>query len=143
MLTVTELAGNIRSEAEIFETSSLEIEANEIIKRTTGRIRFLCIAVLTSMSSWKTSAPRRDSAGGEGIMAVDDFFNYDLGRREFATCFVLRRRKAMVAFVITSSKLYAAAYAVGRAGRRSGADLRHLSRADSWDNRRGPSTRTF
>lgn len=72
------------SEEETFKTSSRDIGANDILARTAGHIRFFSIdgrhlypAVENDLRLAKrTLTP-------EGIIAIDDFFNSELGRCEF------------------------------------------------------------
>jgi Methyltransferase domain len=97
------------SEEEIFKTSSLDIEAADILKRTTGRIRFFSIDgshLYQPVENDLRLAERTLTA--EGIIAVDDFFNKDWADVSFATGDFLRRTATIVPFAITSSKLYLA-----------------------------------
>jgi hypothetical protein len=98
------------SEEETFKTSSLDIEATDILKRTTGRIRFFSIDgchLYQPVENDLRLAERTLTA--EGIVAVDDFFNKDWADVSFATYDFLRRTDAIVPFAITSTKLYLAA----------------------------------
>jgi hypothetical protein len=96
------------SEQEILKTSSLEIGADDILERTTGRIRFFSIDgshLYKEVENDLCLAER--TLTPEGIIAVDDFFNIDWADVSFATSDFLRRTTALVPFAI-SSKLYLA-----------------------------------
>ena len=96
------------SEQEIFKTSSLDIEATDILTRTTGRIRFFSIDgchLYREVENDLCLAERTLAA--EGIIAVDDFFNKDWADVSFAAYDFLRRTDKVVPFAITS-KLYLA-----------------------------------
>jgi Methyltransferase domain len=118
--------GIVLSEEEAFKTSSLDIQAADILKRTTGRIRFFSIDgchLYQYVENDLRLAERTLTA--EGIMAVDDFFNKDWADVSFATGDFLRlANNSIVPFAITS-KLYLAAPAAAEKykailGRRSG-----------------------
>lgn len=97
------------SEEEIFKTSSLDVAAGDILKRTTGPVRFFSIdgshlyqpVVNDLLLAERTLAP-------EGIIAVDDFFNIGWPDVSFATYDFLRQSGKLVPFALTS-KLYLAA----------------------------------
>lgn len=100
------------SEEETFKTSSLDIEAADILTRTTGRIRFFSIDgghLYQHVENDLRLAERTLTA--EGIIAVDDFFNVGWADVSFATYDFLRRTDTIVPFAITS-KLYLAAPAM-------------------------------
>lgn len=95
------------SEDETLKTSSLDIGAADILRRTTGRIRFF------SVDGSHLYQPVEHDLGmaeqtlvAEGIIAIDDFFNKDWADVSFATYDFLRKTNAIVPFAITSSKLY-------------------------------------
>lgn len=97
------------SEQETFKTSSLDIEAADILQRTTGRIRFFSVDgchLYHPVENDLRLAERTVTA--EGVIAVDDFFNKDWADVSFATYDFLRRTDAIVPFAITSTKLYLA-----------------------------------
>lgn len=97
------------SDEEIFKTSSLDIEATDILTRTTGRIRFFSIDgchLYRPVENDLHLAER--TLADEGIIAVDDFFNAHWADVSFATYDFLRRTDTVVPFAITS-KLYLAA----------------------------------
>ena len=96
------------SEEEIFKTSSLDIDKNDILKRTTGRIRFFSVdachlygPVLNDLKLAKSTAT------DDAIIAVDDFFSVIWPDVSFATYDFLRETGAFVPIAITS-KLYLA-----------------------------------
>jgi hypothetical protein len=96
------------SDEETFKTSSLDINANDILQRTTGPVRFFSID-----GSHRYNAVENDlrlaekTLGVDGIIAVDDFFNRDWADASFATYDFLRTTDTIVPFAITS-KLFLA-----------------------------------
>jgi hypothetical protein len=127
-------AGRLRielSEEETFKTSSLEIGAADILKRTTGPIRFFSIDgshLYQPVENDLRLAERTLTA--EGIIAVDDFFNKDWADVSFATYDFLRQTDTMVPFAITSTKLYLASPAAAekyRTALSKRTDLGHVS----------------
>ena len=90
--------------------SPIEIEDTDILRRTTGRIRFFSIDgchFYQHVENDLRLAERTLTA--EGIIAVDDFFNKDWPDASFAAYDFIRQTDAIVPFAITSSKLYLAA----------------------------------
>jgi hypothetical protein len=97
------------SDEETFKTSSLDIEATDILTRTTGRVRFFSIDGCHLYQEVENDLRLAESTlTAEGIIAVDDFFNRDWADVSFATGEFLRRTDTIVPFAITS-KLYLAA----------------------------------
>jgi hypothetical protein len=98
------------AEDETFKTSSLDIEAADILRRTTGRIRFFSIDGSHLYRPVEHDLRLAESAiTTDAVIAIDDFFNKDWADVSFATYDFLRRTDALVPFAITSSKLYLAA----------------------------------
>ncbi len=98
------------SEDETFKTSSIDIGAVDILRRTTGRIRFFSIDGSHLYQPVENDLRLAEQTlADEGIIAVDDFFNKDWADVSFAAYDFLRRTNAIVPFAITSSKLYLAA----------------------------------
>jgi Methyltransferase domain len=96
------------SDEEILKTSSLDIDASDILKRATGRIRFFSVDGCHLYQHVENDLRLvEDTLADEGIIAVDDFFNKDWADASFATYDFLRRTDAIVPFAITS-KLYLA-----------------------------------
>jgi len=98
------------SEEELFKTSSLDINATDILKRTTSRIRFFSVDgghTYQHVENDLCLAERTLSA--EGVIAVDDFFSINWADVSFATYDFLRRTDTLVPFAITSGKVYLAA----------------------------------
>lgn len=97
------------SEEETFKTSSLAIEAADILVRTTGPIRFWSIdgghlyhhVENDLLLAKRTLAP-------EGVVAVDDFFNPGWADVSFAVYDFLRRSEVIFPFAITAGKIYLA-----------------------------------
>lgn len=97
------------SDEETFKTSSLDVTASDILKRTTGPIRFFSIDgchLYQPAQNDLRLAERTLTA--EGVIAVDDFFNIGWPDVSFATYDLLRQTDKIVPFAITS-KLYLAA----------------------------------
>jgi len=100
------------SEQETFKTSSLDVTAADILKRTTGRVRFFSIDGSHLYQPVENDLRLAESTlTDDGIIAIDDFFNIDWADVSFATSDFLRRTDAFVPFAITS-KLYLAAPAI-------------------------------
>lgn len=96
------------SEAEIFKTSSLDVKPADILRRTTGPIRFFSIDgghLYQHVENDLRLAERTLTA--EGVIAVDDFFNTDWADVSFAVGDFLRRTATIVPFAVTL-KLYLA-----------------------------------
>jgi hypothetical protein len=101
--------GIVLTQEEIFKTSSLDIEAPDILTRTTGHIRFFSIDgghLFRHVENDLRLAER--TLTDEGIIAVDDFFNRGWADVSFATSNFLQRTDVLVPFAITT-KLYLAA----------------------------------
>jgi hypothetical protein len=97
------------SEEEIFKTSSTDVEPDDILRLTTGRIRFFSIDGCHLYPHVENDLHLAEcTLTTEGIIAVDDFFNKDWADVSFATGEFLRRTDKIVPFAI-SSKLYLAA----------------------------------
>jgi hypothetical protein len=97
------------SQEEIYKTSSLDVQATDILTRTTGPVRFFSIDGSHLYQQVENDLRLAESTlTAEGIIAVDDFFNKDWADATFATYDFLRRTDTMVPFAITS-KLYLAA----------------------------------
>jgi Methyltransferase domain len=100
------------SEQEIFKTSSLDINAADVLRRTTGCIRFFSIDGCHFYDGVENDLRLAEqTVASDGIIAIDDFFNAHWADVSFATSDFLRRTPALVPFAI-SSKLYLAAPAV-------------------------------
>jgi len=96
-------------EEEVWKTSSFEVQPSQILKRTTGRIRFFSVDGCHLYDAVENDLNLAEGTlGDEGIIAIDDFFNVDWADVSFATSDFLRRAKGMRAFAITSSKLFVA-----------------------------------
>lgn len=94
---------------EIFKTSSLDIEAADILTRTTGHIRFFSVDGSHLYQHVANDLRLAESTlTADGIIAVDDFFNMYWADVSFATSDFLHRADTLVPFAI-SSKLYLAA----------------------------------
>jgi methyltransferase family protein len=97
------------SEEETYKTSSLNVDAGEILRRTTGRIRFFSVDGCHLYRHVENDLRLAESTlTDDGIIAVDDFFNVNWADVSFATYDFLRQTDKMVPFAITS-KLYLAA----------------------------------
>jgi hypothetical protein len=97
------------SEEETFKTSSLDINAADILKRTTGRIRFFSVDGCHLYHEVENDLRLAEQTiTADGVIAVDDFFNTEWADVSFATGDFLLRTNAIVPFAITS-KLYLAA----------------------------------
>jgi hypothetical protein len=96
------------SSEEIHKTSSLDVTAADILNRARGQIRFFSIDGSHLYNAVENDLRlAAETLTGEGIIAVDDFFNQDWADASFATYDFLRRTDAFVPFAI-SSKLYLA-----------------------------------
>jgi hypothetical protein len=96
------------SDAEIFKTSSLEVSAEDVLKRTGGKVRFFSVDgshLYREVENDLGLAAR--TLTDDGIIAIDDFFNTNWADVSFATGDFLRRNPTLVPFAITS-KLYVA-----------------------------------
>jgi hypothetical protein len=101
------------SPEEIFKTSSVELEAADVMARTTGAIRFFSVDGGHSyhhVANDLRLAQKTLSPGG--IIAVDDFFNIRWADVSFATYDFLRSTDSVVPFAVTQTKIYLAPPAV-------------------------------
>lgn len=97
------------AEEETFKTSSLDIEASDILTRTTGPIRFFSVDGCHLYREVENDLRLAESTlTPDGIIAVDDFFNPNWADVSFATYDFLRQTDKMVPFAITSKLLLAA-----------------------------------
>jgi hypothetical protein len=97
------------SEKETLKTSSLDVDAAEILRRTTGRIRFFSVDGCHLYRHVENDLRLAESTlTADGIIAVDDFFNINWADVSFATSNFLCKTNRFVPFAITS-KLYLAA----------------------------------
>jgi hypothetical protein len=95
------------SEQEFYKTSSLDVKAEDILKRASGPIRFF------SIDGGHTYEPvandlrlAEQTLAPGGIIAVDDFFNMIWADVSFATYDFLKSQDKIVPFAITPAKLY-------------------------------------
>lgn len=94
---------------EILKKSSLDLEPADILARTTGSVRFFSIDGCHQYQSVENDLRLAErTLSGEGVIAVDDFFNRGWPDVSFATCAYLRCSTAIVPFAVTPKKLYLA-----------------------------------
>ncbi|HXZ39886.1 MAG TPA: class I SAM-dependent methyltransferase [Terriglobales bacterium] len=94
------------SDQEIFKTSSLDIKAADILKRTTGAVRFFSVDGGHLYKEVENDLRLAEQTlTPDGIMAVDDFFNPLWADVSIATGEFLRHTDKLVPFAITA-KLY-------------------------------------
>jgi len=96
------------SDEEILKSSSLCITADDILARTAGPIRFFSVDGSHLYPGVENDLRLAElTLTGNGIIAVDDFFNTNWADVSWATFDFLRKTEAIVPFAITS-KLYLA-----------------------------------
>jgi methyltransferase family protein len=97
------------SEREILKKSSLDIEPADILERTTGLVRFFSVDGCHQYQNVEHDLRLAEwTLSGEGVIAVDDFFDRRWPDVSVATCVHLRRSNAVVPFAVTRKKLYLA-----------------------------------
>ena len=97
------------SEAEICKTSSLEIRADDILRRTDGPIRFFSIDGGHNYENVKNDLVLAKGTLHEaGIIAVDDFLNRDWPEVTFATYDFIKETNEMIPFLLSPGKIYLA-----------------------------------
>lgn len=97
------------SESEIYKTSSLDLQAADILARTTGPVRFWSVDgghLYQHVENDLRLAER--TLAPEGIIAADDFFNLRWVNVTFAIYDFIRKSTATIPFAITGKKLYLA-----------------------------------
>lgn len=118
------------SEHETLKASSLDIKPADVLSRTTGPIRFFSVDGGHSYEHVENDLElAQQTLAGEGIIAVDDFFNIGWADISFATYEFLRRVNDIVPFAITSKKLYLApkaAVAKYQTALRKRTDIAHI-----------------
>lgn len=98
------------SDDEIVKSSSLDVQPVDIQARTAGGIRFFSVDgchYRRFVENDVRLAAR--TVTGEGIIAIDDFFNISWPDVTAVTCELLQRSDTLVPFALTKSKLYVAA----------------------------------
>jgi hypothetical protein len=114
------------SEEETFKTSSMDIQASDILARTTGRVRFFSVDGCHLYREVENDLRLAEfTLTADGIIAIDDFFNINWADVSFATSDFLRRTDAFVPFAITS-KLYLAAPAAAEKYKAALRECAHL-----------------
>jgi len=97
------------SEEETLKASSLDIKPADILARASGPIRFFSIDGGHSYEHVENDLQlAQQTLAGQGIIAVDDFFNIGWVDVSFATYDFLRRANDIVPFAITPKKIYLA-----------------------------------
>ena len=95
------------SKDEIFKTSSLEVKAADILKRTGGNVRFFSVDGCHLHECVENDLRLAEQTlSPEGIIAIDDFFSPWHADVSFATAEFLRHTDGLVPFAITPYKLH-------------------------------------
>lgn len=103
------------SENEVYKTSSLEINSDDILKRTGAPVRFFSVDGGHDYRCVENDLPlAMQTLSDNGIIAVDDFFNREWPEVTFATYDFLRKTKDVVPFLLTSGKLFLARPALAK-----------------------------
>ena len=122
------------SEDEIFKTSSLDIGPSDILARTTGPVRFFSVDGGHLYHHVENDLRLAESTlAGEGVIAIDDFFNIGWVDVSFATYDFLRQTSALMPFAVTPKKLYLAPSAAAdnyKAALRKRTDFAHIERVE-------------
>jgi hypothetical protein len=96
-------------EAEIYKTSSLDIDADDILNRTGGSIRFFSVDGGHSYEHVENDLLlAKRTLSSEGVIAVDDFFDQDWPEVTLATYDFLRGSDEIIPFLLSPGKIYLA-----------------------------------
>ncbi len=94
-------------ESQAWKTSSLEIQPEELLRRTGGPIRFFSIDGGHDYASVANDlALAQATLSPEGIVAIDDFFNVEWPDVSRAAYDFMRTTDRLVPFLLTPVKLY-------------------------------------
>ncbi len=124
---------------EIVKASSLDIDANDIMKHTGGPIRLFSVDGGHDYRCVENDLIlARQTISDKGVIAVDDFFNPEWPEVTLATYDFLRATNEIIPFLISPGKLYLTTLAMAstyrEAVQRSNKDLRSsLVRFLQWD----------
>lgn len=98
------------SDEEIVKSSSLDVQPVDIRARTTGGIRFFSVDGCHYRRFVENDVQLAvQTVNGQGIIAIDDFFNLSWPDVTAVTCQILQGTNTLVPFALTKSKLYVAA----------------------------------
>ncbi len=108
------------SPEETFKTSSLQLEAADLMARTAGTIRFFSVdgghSYLDVANDLRLA---QQTLSPDGIIAVDDFFNIRWTDVSFAVYDFLRNTDGVAPFAVTQTKIYLASPASAESYRAS------------------------